>query len=99
MYATCHYYLLLYATPLRLNPDARNTAGIACMNNRAAHFLEASPDHLLHDAHGNLVLESFASLHVVDYQKRAMQLYKRDMCLNMTKSGWVPGLYRRCGTM
>lgn len=74
-----------------LNPDAKDSAGIACMNSRAAHFLESNPAHLLHNASGGLVLESFANLHVVDYQQRKMQVFKRDMCLNMTKSGWVDG--------
>ena len=53
--------------------------------------LESSPEHLLHNKTGGLVLESFAHLHVVDYQSRDMQKYKRDMCLNMTKSGYVDG--------
>ena len=75
-----------------LNPDAENSAGIACMNSRAAHFLESKPaERLLHNESGGLVLESFAHLHVVDYQKRAMQVFKRDMCLNMTRSGYVDG--------
>ena len=70
-----------------LNPDAKNAAGIACMNSHAAHFLESDPKHLLKNSQGGLVLESFAHLHVVDYTVPAMQTYKRDMCLNMTKSG------------
>lgn len=74
-----------------LNPDARDSGGIACMNSRAAHFLESSTEHLLRTTNGSLALESFASLHVVDYQRRAMQVFKRDMCLNMTKSGVVDG--------
>jgi hypothetical protein len=74
-----------------LNPDAKDTTGIGCMNSRAAHFLESNHDHLLKDRTGALVKENFASLHVVDYQHREMQVYKRDMCLNMTKSGFVDG--------
>ena len=74
-----------------LNPDAKDTAGIGCMNSHAAHFLESSPSHLLKDADGALVLESFAHLHVVDYQIPAMQQFKRNMCLNMTRSGVVDG--------
>jgi hypothetical protein len=86
-----------------LNPDARDSAGIACMNSHAAHFLESSSDHLLKTTNGSLALESFAHLHVVDYQHRAMQVFKRDMCLNMTKSGFVDGCgidgsHQRAGT-
>jgi hypothetical protein len=86
-----------------LNPDARDTCGISCMNSRAAHYLESSSDHLLKDTKGALVLESFAALHVVDYQDREMQQFKIDMCLNMTKSGVVDGCgvdgsHQRAGT-
>ena len=86
-----------------LNPDAEDTTGIGCMNSRAAHFLESDSAHLLKDEKGALVLESFAHLHVVDYQRREMQHYKRDMCLNMTRSGVVDGCgvdgsHQRAGT-
>jgi len=80
----------IYASP-PLNPYARKTSGIDCINSRASHYLESSTDHLLKNESGVPVLESFASLHVVDYQKKEMQIYKRDMCLNMTKSGLVDG--------
>ena len=86
-----------------LNPDAQDTTGIACMNSRAAHFLEADRARLLADERGALVLESFAHLHVVDYQREDMRRYKRDMCLNMTASGFVDGCgvdgsFQRAGT-
>ena len=74
-----------------LNPSARNTAGIACMNSGASHYLESSSSHLLKNAQGEPVLESFASLHVVDYQRPEMRRYMRDHCLNMTRSGLVDG--------
>jgi hypothetical protein len=82
----------IYPTNNRsLNPDAKDTAGIGCMNSAAAHFLESDRDHLLHNTSGLPVIESFAHLHVPDYRRRDMQVYKRDMCLNMTKSGLIDG--------
>jgi len=61
------------------------------MNSGAAHFLESNRGHLLKNTSGQPVIESFANLHVPDYQRRDMQLYKRDMCLNMTRGGHVDG--------
>ena len=61
------------------------------MNSAHAHFLESDRRNLLKNTSGLPVIESFAGLHVPDYQRTEMQRYKRDMCLNMTKSGYIDG--------
>ena len=35
----------IYPTKPSLNPDAKNSAGISCMNSRAAHFVRTACGH------------------------------------------------------
>ncbi|XP_065182468.1 uncharacterized protein LOC135813184 [Sycon ciliatum] len=74
-----------------LNPSAIDNANQFCIRSRHSEFLESHVDYLLRNTSGDLAIESYCHLHVYDYVKPYVQEYWTQMCLNMTKSGYVDG--------
>jgi hypothetical protein len=58
---------------------------------RPAEFLEQHPDFLLKNTSGLPALESWSHCHVYDYTEERVREYWKELCLNMTKTGWIDG--------
>lgn len=81
--------LRIYTADKSLNPDLKGPCTTGHF--RAAQYLETHPEYLLKNKSGLPALESWSGCHITDYTKDFAQSYWREMCLNMTASGFVDG--------
>lgn len=79
----------IYTSDKKLNPDI--TPNCATGHFRPSQFLETHPDYLLMNSSGLPALEPWSHCHIYDFTKDYVRNYWRDMCLNMTASGYIDG--------